>query len=187
MNRKYLFIFYFIFCLSTPTSGGQINEVIFPDQRSHAGSKLILNGMAMRTFTFFDVYAAALYLDTPLSAAASILDRDAPRLMVMHFLRSVAAEKITEAWMDGLAANTPDAPPFVRENFATLGSMMENMNSGETLECHYAPSTGTTIVVKGKTKGVIQGKDFQDALLACWIGPKPGPGEKFRAGLLGAR
>lgn len=185
MARKYLFIFYFVFCLSTPTSAGQIKDVVFPDQRSAAGVDLILNGLAMRTFTFFDVYAAALYLEQAETSPAAIFERDRPRIMVMHFLRTVDKDKITSAWLDGLEANTPDAPAGLRERFATLGAMMETMNAGDTLECLYDPAVGTTVVVRGQTRGVIAGKDFHDALLACWIGPKPGPGEKFRSGLLG--
>ena len=105
----------------------------------------------------------------------------------MHFLREVEAEKIASAWQDGLAANTPEADATLKERFATLSAMMETMQKGEVLDCLYEPATGSTIRVKGAIKGVIEGKDFSDALLACWIGPKPGPGEKFKAGILGQR
>lgn len=185
MGRTYLFIFYFVFCLSTPTSAAQIKDLVFPDQRSVAGTELILNGLAMRTFTFFDVYAAALYLDTARTSPAAILEQDRPRAMVMHFLRTVEKDKVASAWQEGLAANTPGASDSLRDRFAVLGTMMETMNPGETLECLYDPAAGTTVVVKGHVSGIIEGKDFNDALLACWIGPKPGPGEKFRTGLLG--
>jgi hypothetical protein len=50
----------------------------------------------------------------------------------------------------------------------------------------YVPGTGTTIDIAGVSKGTIAGKEFADALLRCWIGPKPGPGEGFKKNLLGA-
>ena len=105
----------------------------------------------------------------------------------MHFLRKVEAEKIADAWLEGLAANTPAADASLQERFVALGSMMETMDKGETLSCLYNPADGTTIMVRGQLKGVIPGKDFNDALLGCWIGPKPGSGEKFKAGILGQR
>jgi hypothetical protein len=87
--------------------------------------------------------------------------------------------------MAGLAANTPNPSADLKAKFGTLCSYMEDMESGEELSYDYAPGAGTNITVKGKSKGLIEGKDFADALLACWIGPKPGPGEEFKKALLG--
>ncbi len=185
MISKYIFICFFTLCLSSPASSGSIGDVTMPDQISVSQSALTLNGLGMRTFTFFDVYAAGLYLATPSTDAGAILATDAPRAMTMHFLRKVEAEKIANAWLEGLQANTPAADASLRERFSTLGALMETMNAGETLDCLYDPASGTTIMVRGQLKGLIPGKDFNDALLACWIGPKPGPGEKFKAGILG--
>jgi hypothetical protein len=50
----------------------------------------------------------------------------------------------------------------------------------------YVPEQGTAVEVAGEEKGTIAGKEFADALLRCWIGPKPGPGEGFKKNLLGA-
>ena len=33
--------------------------------------------------------------------------------------------------------------------------------------------TGTQVTIKGTVKGVIAGKDFNDALLSIWLGEKP--------------
>jgi len=187
MVRKYILICLFTLCLASPASGGQIGDVTLPDQFAVGQSSLTLNGLGMRTFAFFDVYAAGLYLASPSTDAKAVLATDAPRAMTMHFLRTVEAEKITKAWLEGLAANTPAADASLKERFARLGAMMETLDKGQTLECVYVPGKGTTILVRGQAKGIIEGKDFSDALLACWIGPKPGPGEKFKAGLLGQR
>ena len=185
MFRKYLLMCAMVLCLSSPASGATLGDVTLPDTLTENGASLNLNGMGMRTFAFFDVYAAGLYLAAPSTDAGAILAADAPRLMTMHFLREVEAKKIASAWLDGLAANTPAADASLKERFARLGAMMETLDKGQTLECSYAPGAGTTIRVRGQVKGVIEGKDFNDALLACWIGPKPGPGDKFKAGILG--
>ncbi len=42
----------------------------------------------------------------------------------------------------------------------------------------------TPVAVKGAAKGTVAGKEYADALLACWLGPEP-PSSDFKAGLLG--
>ena len=63
--------------------------------------------------------------------------------------------------------------------------MMQDIKKDERLTITYLPGTGTTINIAGTDKGTIAGKEFADALLACWIGPKPGPGDGFKKNLLG--
>jgi hypothetical protein len=144
-----------------PGLGRTIGDVTLPDQITVGQSTLTLNGLGMRTFTFFDVYAAGLYLAAPSTDAGAILTTDAPRAMTMHFLRKVEAEKISGAWLEGLAANTPAADASLKERFATLGGMMETMNQGETLDCLYNPADGTTVMVRGQLKGRDPGQGFQ--------------------------
>ncbi len=43
----------------------------------------------------------------------------------------------------------------------------------------------TTVEVNGKAKGTLPGKPTADAILATWIGPKPGPGQDFKKAVLG--
>lgn len=152
------------------------------------GQTLVLNGMALRkkviVFTF-KVYVAGLYLPQKESSAEKILQTDGMRRTVMHFLRSVGADKINDAWYEGLKANTPNYSPELKKQFDTLCSYMEEVKDGDLIVFTYIPGKGTTVQVKGKEKGIIEGKEFADALFACWIGPKPGPGEGFKEDLLG--
>ena len=117
--------------------------------------------------------------------AQAILGSDGPRQTVMHFLRNVGADKICEAWDEGLEANTPDYSPELEEQFDTLCTWMEDLAKGDRMVFTYIPDKGTLVEVKGKLAGTLDGKDFADALFACWIGPKPGPGKKFKRALLG--
>ena len=45
-------------------------------------------------------------------------------------------------------------------------------NSNEVL-LDYLPGQGTRVTIKGDVKGVIDGKDFNDALLNIWLGDEP--------------
>jgi hypothetical protein len=92
---------------------------------------------------------------------------------------------ICEGWEAGLAANSPDAGADLKKDFATLCSWMSDAAAGEVFQFTYVPGAGTAVEVAGQAKGTVPGKAFADALLACWIGPKPGPGTEFKQALLG--
>jgi hypothetical protein len=64
---------------------------------------------------------------------------------------------------------------------------MDDIKKGEQFAFTYEPGKGTTVMVRGEAKGTLPGKVFADALWKAWIGPKPGPGEGFKRGLLGVQ
>jgi hypothetical protein len=171
---------------ATPAAAGSLAGVTLPDSAEVGGQQLQLNGLGLRKKLFIKVYVAAFYLPARQSDPAAILAADTPRRGVMHFVYGVGADKVcNEGWKEGLDANTPNASAELRGKFDTLCGYMEDMEDGDAMSFDYVPGAGTTVTVKGATKGVIAGKDFSDALFACWIGPKPGPGEAFKQALLG--
>jgi len=168
-----------------PTTAGELRGVTMPDSITVGDQPMVLNGMALRKKFIFKVYVAGLYLPQKETDSVKILAADSPRRTVMHFVRSVGAGKINGAWYEGLEANTPNHSPDLKKRFDTLSAYMEDVKSGDELVFTYLPESGTEVKVKGSVKGTIAGKDFADALFACWIGEKPGPGEGFKKGLLG--
>ncbi|MEO8277650.1 MAG: chalcone isomerase family protein [Thermoanaerobaculia bacterium] len=158
--------------------------VAVPDSQIVGDQALTLSGVALRTKYIFKVYVAALYLKDKQSDAAAILDRDSARRMEMHFLRSLSAAQICEGWKEGLAANSPQAGPDLVKAFDDLCAAMAPVAEGAKLTLTYVPGLGTAVEIGGKAGPVFPGKPFADALLGCWIGPKPGPGEDFKRALL---
>jgi hypothetical protein len=159
--------------------------VTMPEAIDVAGQQLTLNGLATRKKFVVKVYVAALYVATKTSDADQILGTDTPRRMIMHFLRGVDKKKICDAWQEGLVKNTPDASAELKQQFVDLCGMMANVKDDDELTFTYVPEQGTEVSVAGSTAGTIPGKDFADAILRCWIGPKPGPGDGFKKNLLG--
>jgi len=147
---------------------------------------LVLNGSGIRKKFFIKVYKGSLFLPAKQSDAAAILAADTPRRMVMQFLYSVGKGKIAEGWDEGLEANTPNASAEVKANFKTLASWMDDMKDGQRIVLTYIPGAGTTVEVNGHNKGTLAGKPTADAILATWIGPKPGPGDDFKKKVLGS-
>jgi hypothetical protein len=108
-------------------------------------------------------------------------------MLVMHFVRDVDAKAINEAWMEGLEANVKDVTPELREKFGQLAAMMTDVKDGQAMGFTYDPASGTDVMAAGQPRGGIPGKDFADAILATWIGPKPGPGNGFKQQILGTK
>jgi len=185
MARKSLLASVLVCLFAAPIIAGVLAGITLPDTLNVDDQQLVLNGMALRKKVVFKVYVAGLYLPAKESDAVKILAADGPRCTVMHFLRSVSAKQVNEAWYDGLEANTPGYSAQLKGQFDALAALMEGFKDGDKLVFTYKPGVGTEVKVKGKVKGTLGDKAFADALFACWIGKKPGPGEKFKAGLLG--
>jgi hypothetical protein len=159
--------------------------VNLPDTVSVNGQTLVLNGAGIRKKLFIKVYVGALYLTAKQSDATAVITADTPRRMVMHFVFGVTKSQISEAWEEGLRDNTPNASAEVKANFNKLVSWMADIDKGKELVMTYVPNSGTIIEVNGIAKGTLPGKATADAILATWIGPKPGPGEDFKKDVLG--
>ncbi len=182
--RGWLPLFLLLF-LAVPAGAGTLAGVTLADTVTVGDEILVLNGMGLRKKFVVKVYVAGLYLPRRMQDADSLLALDTVRRVVMHWKRDVDSDKICGGWQDGLKANTPDASIDLQAGFDTLCAWTEDAKSGEETILTYFPGKGTEISLAGEVKGVIEGKAFADALFACFIGPKPGPGEKFKSALMG--
>ncbi|MCS7182128.1 MAG: chalcone isomerase family protein [Thermoanaerobaculum sp.] len=165
-------------------SAGELAGVTLPDRAVVGDTTLVLNGMGLRKKAVFKVYVGALYLAQKSSDPAAILAADAPRRMVMHFLRDVGKDRLVEAWQEGLSANAPTAQSKLASEFQRFLSFWRDVKEGEQVMMTYLPGKGTSVSFAGQEVGTIAGKEFADALLAVWLGPKP-PSEELKAGILG--
>jgi len=176
---------------SLPLVAGTLEGVTLPDTVSVNGVTLHLNGMGVRiksvAFIKVKVYVAGLYLATPSKNPAAILAADEPRQLVMHFLyKEVEAAKLVEAWREGFANNSAAALPALKARLDKFCALWPAMKSGETATLTYIPGQGTKVTIKGKEVGIIEGKDFADAIFAVWLGPKP-PNPELKQGLIGEK
>jgi hypothetical protein len=159
--------------------------VTLPGTVELGGQQLTLNGTALRKKVVVKVYVAGLYLPAKSQDANAILGGDTPRQLRMQFVHDVDKGKMCDAWDEALKNNTPTAGPELKQQFVELCGFMDDLKKGDVMVFSYVPGSGTTAEVKGQAKGPIAGKEFADALFKAWIGPKPGPGDGFKKGLLG--
>jgi hypothetical protein len=175
----------FLFVAAVAADAATVAGVTIADSTNVNGQSLVLNGAGIRKKLFIKVYVGSLYLPAKQGDPGAILAADAPRKMVMHFVFSVGKGKIAEAWDEGLEANVPNASAEVKSAFKALAGWMDDMKDGQEIAMTYVPGSGTSVEVNGKVKGSLAGKPTADAILATWIGPKPGPGGDFKDGVLG--
>ena len=175
--------------LAAPLAAGTLAGVTMPDTAKAGDHQLALNGMALRSKAIFKVYVGGLYLPDKEHDPKKVLAENEPRRMVMQWVRNVDKAAICEGWEEGLAANTPNAPAEVKQNFDTLCGHMQDAKTGDRFVFTYLPGTGpgsgVEVAINDQVKGILGAKPFADALFACWIGEHPGPGEAFREALMG--
>jgi len=170
--------------LSVPGFAGSLVGVTLPDSVSVNGKDLVLNGMGLRKKAIFKVYVGALYLPAKSGDADAVIKLDEPKRMVMHFVRDVGRDKIAEGWKEGFANNSPASLVMLQQRLDEFAGLWADMADGDEAQMTYVPGTGLKLEIRGKEVGLIQGKQFADAVVACWLGPHP-PSEDLKTGVLG--
>jgi len=181
---KRLMVLALVVGVSAPAWGGALAGVSMSDTVEIGDQTLVLNGMGLRKKAIIKVYVAGLYLTEKMNDAQAVLAADSARRTAMEFRFGVSAEKMCDAWKEGLEKNTANPSDDLKEQFDTLCEYQADMGKGEMMIYTYVPGQGTEVEIEGEVKGTIEGKEFADALFSCWIGPEP-PGKAFKEGLLG--
>lgn len=169
-------------CSATELAGVNVADTMTTDD----GAGLVLNGAGIRKKLFFDIYIAALYLEETMAGPDAILADEGHKRMLMHFLyKEIAPEKLVEAWNEGFEANLDETRlALLQGSIDRFNAMFETVKSGDEVIVDYIPGKGTCVQVKGEVKGVIAGREFNDALLSIWLGDKPVT-TKLKSELLG--
>ncbi len=144
-----------------------------PETVTAEGKPLKLNGMGLRTKVVFKVYVAGLYLETPSKDPASIVSSDQVKSMRLAILRSLKGSQVSEAIEEGFEKNSKAQMPALKPRLDRLGKLIPNVEKGDDILLTYVPGKGTVVTVKGTEMGVIDGKDFADALFSVWLGTSP--------------
>jgi hypothetical protein len=162
----------------------ELAGVKLPDTDTVEGKTLKLNGLGLRKKAIFKVYVAGLYLETPSKDPAAILASNETKSMRLHILRSLKGSKISEAIEEGFERNSKSELPKLKPRLDKLAAMIPDVEEGDEIVMTWIPDKGTKVTVRGTDRGMIEGRDFADALLAVWLGPAPVQ-EDLKKALLG--
>ena len=169
---------------ATPALAREVAGVTLPDTITVEGKTLKLNGAGLRKKAIFKVYVGGLYVENPSKDAATLTSSDQVRRMQLSVLRSLSSQQVNEAIEEGFEKNSKAQMGALKPRLAKLATMIPNVEKGDEILLTYVPGKGTVVSAKGAEKGVIEGKDFADALFAVWLGPNPVQ-EDLKKALLG--
>lgn len=170
----------FLFCLlvlvgqtsyATEIAGVTVQKTL----QAGDNTRLYLNGAGIRSKFFFDIYVAELYMEHPAGSAAEVIAAPGKKRMIMHFLyEEVTKDKLVSGWNEGFGDNL-DAEKLatLQERINSFNNLFRTVKKGDIIVLDYIPEYGTAVTISDQKMGVIEGKDFNDALLNIWLGPKP--------------
>jgi len=158
--------------------------VTLPDTAQVGGTKLVLNGLGLRKKFVVKVYVAGLYLEQKSSDADAIIKAEAPKRIVMQFVRGVSKSQLVDAFEESFNNNTPDARKTMKADIDRFLDALEPVKEGDQMVFTYVPGAGTTFAINGKDKLTITAPAFAPVLFSVWLGPKP-PTADLKKGILG--
>jgi hypothetical protein len=182
--RKMILLLAAIFALASTLPAGTLAGVTLPDNVQVGQTTLVLNGLGLRSKYGFKVYVAALYVAQKSSDPAAILKPDAPKRIVMHFVRDVSKSQLTDGFSESFTNNTSDAAKKLKPEIDRMFAALEPLKDGQEIVFTYIPATGTTLTLGDKDKLSIADPAFAEMIFSVWLGPKP-PNAGLKKGILG--
>ena len=158
--------------------------VTLPDTVQVGGTTLVLNGVGLRKKFVVKIYVAGLYLEQKSSDPSAIIKADAPKRIVMQFLRDVSKNQMADAFDESFNNNAPDAKKTMKADIDRLLGALESVKDRDQMVFTYVPGSGTTLAINGKEKLTIEAPSFGPVLFSVWLGPKP-PTADLKKGILG--
>lgn len=162
---------------ATTINARQIGNVTLPDSVTINGTNvaLQLNGTGYRTKFVFKVYVGALYTESRVNSRDAVQALPGPKRVTMHMVYDeVSHEKMASAWQGGFADNSSDEQlQKLQSRLGTFISYFPDLKAGDVVLLDYIPASGTRVTINGTEKGVIEGADFNSALLDVWLGEEP--------------
>ncbi len=178
----------FVMLFVTPAWAVEVEGVSVPDSTTVGGETLKLNGAGVRTKFFFDIYVGALYLSERATSAEQAVNARGSKRITMSFLYGeVSGEKLANGWTKGFEKNqSKDSLAKLQARLNQFNAMFSDAHKGELFTFDFLKDGSTVVTLKGKRAGVIDGADFQRALLEVWLGKKPADKDLKKAMLQGS-
>lgn len=173
--KKLLFIL--LLCVTSQSQALEIAGVKLEEELQLENHQLVLNGAGIRTKFFVKVYAVGLYLSKKAHTTEAVLADTGANRISMHMMREVTGQLFVEGLNMSLLANQSEAEmkvldPQANELLQIIGRL-PLLQKGDIINLDYIPGLGTKVVIKGVDSGIIEGLDFNRALLKIWLGKKP--------------
>jgi hypothetical protein len=164
----------------------ELAGVTMPSSQVVDGTRLMLNGIGLRTFSFLGIkiYVAGLYLAQRSSSAESILNSPETKVLDIRFLRDVDADQAHKSWRNGFANNCrPPECSVDQHDVEEFISRVPAVHEGDESRIVFS-SKGARLTLNGQLMGNIADAHFAQVLLRTFLGPAP-PTPQLKRELLG--
>jgi hypothetical protein len=167
----------------------KLADVVFLNEVTVGGQKLLLNGYGMRFRFGFRVYAAALYTPTKVTKNEEVIKPTLTKRMQLVAQRDVKGDDFGKLFSRGMEEN------MSKEDFSkiingvirmgTIFADAKQFAKGDVILIDVVPGTGLITTFRGKQQGEpIKEPEFSQALMQIWFGRKPAD-EPLRRAFLG--
>jgi len=155
--------------------GYPIEGVEYAPTTTLGGRTLRLLGVGMREVTVFkvDVYTLGAYVEHRTCDLARVVPADETRMLRLHFVRDVGADKMRANMKKSFEGHTPaDASDDLKRRIHDFVEMFGiDAKEGTEVEVRYEPASGTSVFVNGRQRGgTIPGHDFNRILWDIYFG-----------------
>ena len=153
----------------------EIDGVQLPASLQIDGKTLQLNGYGLRTYSILGIhiYVAGLYLEHLSTNPDEILRSPETKLLTVRFRHDVSAEKSRNAWRDGLLNNCLAPCRLDPKDVDAFLSQITDMKAGDSYDLLFT-QRGAAVTNNGRMVGTVAKPQFAQAMLATFLGPKPG-------------
>ena len=171
--------------LSSPARAAELNGVTLPDSVAVGSTRLQLNGIALRTFSFLGIpiYVAGLYLPQPERSPDRILNSAGTKLLEIVFVHNVSQTESRAAWRAGFTRNCVDPCRLSPQDLEKFLASVPAEHKGDRYTILFTQA-GAQVSANGQSVGTISNPAFAQAMLATFIGPHP-PTDRLKQELLG--
>lgn len=172
MNKSLLAIA--VLCTAPTAKAAELNGIAMPDTQEAGGAHLVLNGMALRNFSFLGlhVYVAGLYLQHRTDDPDAILGSSDPKLLTFTFTRDVGQALSRRSWRDSLDQSCRQPCQLPAREVETFLASVPAIHAGDTSAFLFTPG-GLEVSMNGHVVGRAQDPLFARVILSTFIGPHP--------------
>ena len=139
-----------------------------------AGKPLVLQGTAVRSKFFVDVYSLALFTERRFSDGESLIAANGPRRAQLTFLRDVDRARGEAAWREAIEqAIDADERQSLAADIARFAQLFPAVKQGDVIVLDDVPGRGLSLRHNGTTLARIDNPALFRAILKVWVGPRP--------------
>jgi hypothetical protein len=187
MSRT-LFALMAMFLMVQSVYAREVAGVQVPESVSVQDTELALSGAGIRTKFMFKIYVGALYVTNLKDRGAeAALAQPGPKSVRLHILyKELSTEQLVEAWNAGFEANLkPAERQSLKPRIDAFDALFPAVKRGDVIRLDFLANGQTEVWINDNRRGVVEGVDFQRAVLAIWFGDKP-VDQKLRESMVGS-